>query len=81
MTCQEFIEFLTDYDDGVLSEEQRTLFDEHLAICPDCVKYLASYRVTKALGQAAFADEKEALPSEVPPELIQAILSALKHGE
>ncbi len=81
MTCQEFIDFLTDYDDGALPEEQRALFDEHLAICPDCVNYLASYRAARDLGKSAFAGDEDTLSSEVPPELIQAILSAVNQGK
>ena len=80
MTCQEFIDFLLDYDEGVLPADQRTLFDEHLSVCPDCVNYLASYRATKAMGKSALTIGTEHLPPEVPPELIQAILSAYKHS-
>ena len=80
MTCQEFIDFLLDYDDGVLPADQRARFDEHLSVCPDCVNYLASYRATKAMGKSAFSVGSEPLPAEVPPELIQAILSAHKYN-
>ncbi len=79
MTCQEFIDFLMDFDDGVLPVEQRALFDEHLSVCPDCVNYLESYRATKALGKSAFANGSEPVPPDVPVKLIQAILSVLKH--
>lgn len=80
MTCQEFIDFLMDYDEGVLPSDQRAQFDEHLSVCPDCVNYLASYRATKAMGKSAFSVGCEPLPPEVPPELIQAILLAYKHA-
>ena len=79
MTCREFIEFLTDYDEGLLPEDQRALFDEHLTICPDCVNYLASYRAAAALGRSAFSGDDRPLPPEVPAELVQAILAAFKH--
>lgn len=80
MTCQEFIDFLMDYDDGELPADARVRFDEHLSVCPDCVNYLASYRTAKTLGKSAFPISTEHLPPEVPPELIQAILSAYKHS-
>ncbi len=75
MTCEEFIEFLLDYDEGRLPPDVQARFDEHLSICPDCVNYLASYRATIALGKSAFADPKGPLPADVPEELVQAILA------
>jgi anti-sigma factor RsiW len=74
VTCAEFIEFLLEYDEGRLPPDVRARFDEHLAICPDCVNYLASYRATIALGKIAFADPAASLPDTVPEELVQAIL-------
>ncbi len=76
MTCQEFIDFLMDYDDGNLPATHRALFDEHLSICPDCVNYLASYRAATALGKSAFSMTADPVPAEVPRELVQAILCA-----
>ena len=75
MICQEFIEFLLDYDEGRLPPDVRARFDEHLTVCPDCVNYLASYRATIALGKRAFASQEAPLPESVPEELVQAILS------
>ena len=79
MTCQDFIEFLLDYDEGRLPPAIHAQFDEHLAICPDCVHYLASYRAATALGKNAFVHPAGPLPDTVPEELIQAIL-ALRHA-
>lgn len=81
MTCQEFIDFLMDYVDDVLPTEQRAQFDEHLSDCPECVNYLASYRATTALGKAAFKPTDSALPTEVPRDLIQAILAARRMSQ
>ena len=75
MTCEEFVEFLLDYDEGRLPPDVRVQFDEHLEICPDCVNYLASYRRAVALGKSAFADPATILPDGVPENLIQAILA------
>jgi anti-sigma factor RsiW len=75
MICRDFIEFLLDYDEGRLPAEVHAQFDAHLAECPDCVNYLASYRTTRALGKQAFADPESALPDHVPAELVQAILA------
>lgn len=74
MTCRELIAFLDGYLDGELSREERRRFEAHLAACPDCVNYVASYRLTVALGRAACAGD--ALPADVPEDLVQAILAA-----
>ncbi len=76
MTCQEFADFLMQYLDGDLSRPVRARFEEHLAECPDCVAYLATYQETIKLGKAACAEENDALPAEVPNELVRAILTA-----
>lgn len=76
MTCREFVNFLAQYDSGELSPQARSTFDEHLAECPDCVNYLKTYRATVQLGRSAFADAADQVPSEVPDDLVQAILAA-----
>ena len=76
MTCREFIEFLWRYIDEVLLPEEREEFEEHLAKCPHCVKYLQSYRQTAQLGKAAVTNLEDVVPGEVPEELITAILAA-----
>ncbi len=76
MTCREMLEFLMDYLEGGLPEEQRGLFDQHLRECPPCVDYIDSYRETVQLGRRAFDDLGAAMPDDVPEGLIQAILAA-----
>ncbi len=82
MTCKELIRFLDDYLDGTLSPAQRDVFEQHLAACIDCTNYLRSYRITLALGKAAYRTENDqTLPADVPDDLIQAILAArTAHG-
>jgi anti-sigma factor RsiW len=74
MTCRELIEFLWRYLEDELPAAERRAFDEHLAVCPDCVDYLASYRETIRLAQDAYADPSAEVPDDVPEELVQAIL-------
>jgi anti-sigma factor RsiW len=76
LTCREVADFLMAYEDGELSEAARREFDAHLAVCPDCVAYLESYRATVALGRRAFADEDAAAAEQVPEELVEAVLAA-----
>ena len=76
MTCREFSDFIMDYQSGELSSELRARFDQHLALCVNCRKYLTSYEETVKLGKTAFDDEHAELPANVPDELVRAILAA-----
>lgn len=76
ITCREFIEFLLDYISGELPEDQRANFVEHLAVCPSCVAYMNTYLQTVELEKESLSDVEDALPEDVPEELIQAILEA-----
>ena len=46
MTCEEFVELVTAYLEGTLPAEDRSAFDDHLALCPGCDRYLAQFRAT-----------------------------------
>jgi anti-sigma factor RsiW len=46
MTCEELVELVTSYLEGTLSEEERRAFDDHLALCPGCDRYLSQFRTT-----------------------------------
>jgi anti-sigma factor RsiW len=77
VTCREFATFLDDYLAGDLEAATRRSFDEHLDICENCRRYLASYEATVKLGRRAFEGD-EALPAEVPEEIVQAVLNATR---
>ena len=64
--------------DGELEPASRNLFDEHLAVCPDCVDYLDSYKTTVALGKCICdADDPDApVHDDVPEDLVRAVLAA-----
>jgi anti-sigma factor RsiW len=75
ITCTEFEDFVLRYLDGELSARQRSVFDLHLRLCRECREYLAAYRRTiEVVREARSADE--ALPDDVPEDLIKAILEA-----
>ncbi len=76
MTCREFIEFLWKYVSDELPSEEREQFDYHLTRCPPCVRYLQSYQETIKIGKVALTPSEEPVPTEVPEDLIQAILSS-----
>jgi anti-sigma factor RsiW len=77
VTCREFVDFVMAYLDGELDAGERARFDAHLAVCPDCVRYLDQYRATVAAVQRE-GEEGDALPDGVPDDLVQAIIAARK---
>jgi anti-sigma factor RsiW len=46
LVCQEMVELITDYLEGVLSRSQRRRFEAHLAACEHCTEYLEQMRAT-----------------------------------
>jgi predicted anti-sigma-YlaC factor YlaD len=48
VTCQEFVELVTDYFEGTLSRRSLTLVEEHLVMCDWCVTYVDQIRTTLA---------------------------------
>ena len=40
MKCREFVEFLMEYLDGALGDDERRVFEGHIGDCPACVNYL-----------------------------------------
>ena len=78
LTCRQIIDFVQAFLDGELPLRERTVFELHLTICPDCVNYLQSYLSTQALSKMAADVEPEVKP--IPDELVQAILAARKNS-
>jgi anti-sigma factor RsiW len=76
VTCREFADFMMDYLSGELSTESRAAFEHHVGLCGNCRRYLASYQETVKLGKRAFEDDDANVPSQVPEELVKAILAA-----
>ena len=74
MTCREVYAFLDDYLDGRLDLMTRLSFGSHLMLCRSCRRYLASYRT--ALAVARDSELADTLPSQVPEQMIQAILAS-----
>ncbi|MBM3976823.1 MAG: hypothetical protein FJ299_07520 [Planctomycetes bacterium] len=80
-TCREITAFLDEYCENRLAQSAQRAFEAHIAQCPDCLRFLASYRTTRELGRQALSGATRASPdpesTPTPPErLIQAILRA-----
>lgn len=48
MTCQEFVELVTEYLEGTLDASERARFAAHLDHCDGCTEYLEQFRETIA---------------------------------
>lgn len=52
MTCREFVELVTDYLEGRMSDADRDRFEAHVAVCPGCQAFIAQMEATlRALGR------------------------------
>lgn len=49
LPCVELVDLVTDYLDDTLDPEQRARFEEHLAACPGCVRYVEQIRATVSM--------------------------------
>lgn len=76
MTCRELVSFLMDYLDGGLSVRQRAVFEGHLRVCPECREYLAAYRATVERSREAFCEDSDAIPLDIPEDLVRALLDS-----
>lgn len=71
LTCQELIDFLTDYLDGQLPLSQRLAFELHLSLCRDCRSYLHNFKTT-----IAAAKQSGEQTADMPEDLVAAILKS-----
>jgi anti-sigma factor RsiW len=71
LTCQEFVELVTDYLEGALDEDTVRRFEEHMSVCPGCETYLRQMKETASrLGE---------IPVEsLSPETQATLLSAFR---
>jgi anti-sigma factor RsiW len=69
LTCREVVDLLTDYVEGVLSQDDRERVEAHLQTCPDCTAYVEQVRTT--IGALERLRE-ENVPGAVLDELVKA---------
>jgi anti-sigma factor RsiW len=69
LTCQDFVELVTDYLEGALDEDTARRFEEHLALCQGCESYLSQMKETASrLGEIPV----ESLSAETQATLLSA---------
>ena len=71
VSCQELVELLTDYLEGVLTPDEVSAIERHLALCDGCAAYLDQMRVTiETLGSVEVAT--------LPDDAVEKILEAFR---
>lgn len=78
MKCRELAEFLFEYVSGDLPTERREHFEFHLTKCRNCHAYLVQYQMVIKAGKIACGEASDELPSDIPEELVKAVLAARK---
>jgi anti-sigma factor RsiW len=69
LTCQDFVELVTDYLEDALDEDTARRFEEHLALCAGCETYLSQMKATASrVGEIPV----ESLSAETQATLLSA---------
>jgi anti-sigma factor RsiW len=69
LSCQQMVELVTEYLDGVMEPRRRARFEAHLAGCDGCTNYLEQFRTTvSVVGRLDVGD----VPEPVMAELVSA---------
>ena len=72
VTCQEFVELITDYFEGALTPRTQGLVEEHLVMCDWCVTYAEQMQATLASLRGLQSEPSIGEPSA-------AVLAALQN--
>ena len=66
VTCQQFVEVLTDYLEGVVDAELRADIERHIVICRGCANYAEQMHSTiELLAEIAAGDGADGQPGEL----------------
>ncbi len=67
LVCTSGVDLLMDYLEGMLSADLRSALEAHVAGCPQCIAFIASYRQTPRILREATAT---ALPADLQVSLL-----------
>ena len=71
LSCQQMVELVTEYLDGVMEPRRRARFEAHLAGCDGCTNYLEQFRTTVGVvGRLEVRD--------IPAPVMSGLLSAFR---
>ena len=75
VTCQQFVELVTDYFEGALPPRTLSHVEEHLVLCDWCVNYIEQMQAT-----IASLRELREQRSPEPPDSVLAVFRARGAG-
>jgi anti-sigma factor RsiW len=78
LVCATGVDLIIDYLEGELAPELVAAVDQHVAACPRCAAFLASYRATPTILRRVTA---AALPAELSRALLAAVRAAGPRSE
>jgi anti-sigma factor RsiW len=73
VVCMSGVELLMDYMEGALGPDVRAAIEAHVAGCPRCDAFIASYLATPRIV-------REATRIEMPADLEASLLTALRNA-
>ena len=68
LVCSNGVDQLMDYLEDVVPPAVRVALDDHVAVCPKCVAFIASYLATPRIVREATRVEE---PASLGPSLLQ----------
>ena len=71
IVCMSGVELLNEYLEGVLAPDVRAAIEAHVAGCPRCEAFVASYLETPRIL-------RDVTRTEMPPDLEASLLAALR---
>jgi anti-sigma factor RsiW len=71
LSCQELVELVTDYLEGVLDDRHVRAFERHIAGCDGCTRYLEQLKTTIRLTGTL-------TPDDLSPAAESALLQAFR---
>jgi anti-sigma factor RsiW len=81
MRCDEFVELVTEYLDGALSDDDRARVERHLRGCDGCTRVLAQWREVIRITGHLEDTEVDRLDDGLRTDLMAAFVSARSdHG-
>jgi anti-sigma factor RsiW len=78
LTCREFVELVTDYQEAALTPPDRIRVEQHLVVCSACTRYHAQMRAVVDVARAVELDE---LGAESRRALLETVESWLRGRE
>ena len=71
VSCETGVALLMDYLEGMVPDDMRAMLESHVAGCPKCTAFVASYVATPRIL-------REATAAAMPPEVQRSLLAFLR---